>query len=78
MGMNLRSCCHKCREQIFHFRGEEQKTIDACPKYVLCTEMFQADRSKGIPYEVDPAVKISDLKHCFEVAITKERKHEVR
>lgn len=27
MGMNLRSCCHRCKVQIFHFRGEEQKTI---------------------------------------------------
>ena len=27
MGMNLRSCCHKCREQVFHCRMEENKTI---------------------------------------------------
>ncbi len=27
MGMNLRSACHRCREQVFHFRGEEQKTL---------------------------------------------------
>ncbi len=27
MGMNLRTACHKCKEQVFHFRREEQKTI---------------------------------------------------
>lgn len=27
MGYNLQSACHKCKEQIFHFRGEENKTI---------------------------------------------------
>jgi hypothetical protein len=27
MGMNLQTCCHKCRERVFHFRGEENKTI---------------------------------------------------
>lgn len=27
MGMNLQSCCHKCRVKCFHYRGEEQKTL---------------------------------------------------
>lgn len=27
MGMNLRTCCHKCKKQVFHFRREEQETI---------------------------------------------------
>ena len=27
MGMNLRTCCHKCKIQIFHFRRKENKTI---------------------------------------------------
>ena len=27
MGMNIRTCCHKCKTQIFHFRGDENKTI---------------------------------------------------
>lgn len=27
MGMNLQSCCHKCREKIFHYRGKENETI---------------------------------------------------
>ncbi len=27
MGMNLRSCCHKCKEQIFHYRKKENETI---------------------------------------------------
>ena len=27
MGHNLRSCCHKCKKQIFHFRRQEDKTI---------------------------------------------------
>ena len=27
MGMNLRSCCHSCEVQVFHYRGEENKTL---------------------------------------------------
>lgn len=27
MGMNIQSCCHKCKVKRFHFRGEEQKTL---------------------------------------------------
>ena len=27
MGMNLRSCCHKCKEQVFHYRGKENETM---------------------------------------------------
>lgn len=27
MGMNLRSGCHKCKEQVFHYRKNENKTI---------------------------------------------------
>ncbi len=27
MGMNFRSCCHKCKKQIFHYRREENKTM---------------------------------------------------
>ncbi len=27
MGMNLRSCCHKCRVQKFHLRGKENESI---------------------------------------------------
>lgn len=27
MGMNVRTCCHRCRVQAFHYRGEEQATI---------------------------------------------------
>ncbi|MCP4393116.1 MAG: hypothetical protein GY804_02450 [Alphaproteobacteria bacterium] len=27
MGYNLISCCHKCKEQIFHFRGKENDGI---------------------------------------------------
>ncbi len=27
MGMNLRSCCHKCKEQVFHSRRRECETI---------------------------------------------------
>lgn len=27
MGINLISSCHKCKVQIFHFRGEENETI---------------------------------------------------
>jgi hypothetical protein len=27
MGMNLQSCCHKCKVRVFHFRGKEQETI---------------------------------------------------
>ena len=27
MGMNLRTCCHKCREQIFHYRRKENETL---------------------------------------------------
>lgn len=27
MGMNLRTCCHKCKEQIFHFRNKEHVTM---------------------------------------------------
>jgi hypothetical protein len=29
MGMNFRSCCHKCKEQIFHYRGNENKSMPA-------------------------------------------------
>jgi len=25
--MNLRSCCHKCKEQVFHYRGKENETM---------------------------------------------------
>ena len=27
MGMNLMTCCHKCKEQVFHFRRKENETI---------------------------------------------------
>lgn len=27
MGMNLQSCCHKCKEKIFHYRGRENETM---------------------------------------------------
>jgi len=27
MGMNLISCCHRCKERIFHFRNKENKTL---------------------------------------------------
>lgn len=27
MGHNLYSACHRCKTKIFHFRGEENKTI---------------------------------------------------
>jgi hypothetical protein len=27
MGVNLISACHRCKVKIFHFRGEENKTI---------------------------------------------------
>lgn len=27
MGMNLRSCCHKCKVSIMHFRNEEVATM---------------------------------------------------
>jgi hypothetical protein len=27
MGYNLISACHKCKKQIFHDKGEENKTI---------------------------------------------------
>lgn len=27
MGMNLITCCHKCRVQVFHYRGKENETI---------------------------------------------------
>ncbi len=27
MGYNLISCCHKCKEQIFYFRGKENDAI---------------------------------------------------
>lgn len=27
MGMNLQSCCHRCKVKRFHYRGEEHKTL---------------------------------------------------
>lgn len=27
MGMNFYSCCHKCKEKVFHFRGHENETL---------------------------------------------------
>lgn len=27
MGMNLRTCCHKCKVQVFHYRRKENETI---------------------------------------------------
>lgn len=27
MGINIRSCCHKCKVKIFHFRSKENKTV---------------------------------------------------
>lgn len=27
MGMNLRSCCHLCMVQVFHFRNKESETL---------------------------------------------------
>lgn len=27
MGMNLQSCCHKCRVKRFHYRGKENETM---------------------------------------------------
>ena len=27
MGMNLQSCCHRCKVRVFHFRGREQETL---------------------------------------------------
>lgn len=27
MGMNLRSCCHLCKEKTFHFRRRENETL---------------------------------------------------
>ena len=27
MGMNVQSACHKCKEKVFHFRGNESDTI---------------------------------------------------
>ncbi len=39
MGQNLISCCHKCKEQCYHFRGEEQVTI--LPFYKAHTECMR-------------------------------------
>ncbi len=41
MGRNLISCCHKCKEQCYHFRGEEQETI--LPFYIRHTECMRID-----------------------------------
>lgn len=27
MGMNLQTCCHKCKEKVFHFRRKENETM---------------------------------------------------
>ena len=27
MGINIQSCCHKCRVRHFHFRGKEQTSL---------------------------------------------------
>ena len=27
MGMNLQSCCHRCKVKRFHFRGKENETL---------------------------------------------------
>ncbi len=39
MGHNLYTACHKCREVIFNFRGEEEKTIlPFYIKHIKCAE----------------------------------------
>lgn len=39
MGMNFVSCCHKCKRKVFHFRGEEDKTmIPFYYKHYRCME----------------------------------------
>lgn len=27
MGMNLQSCCHRCKVRVFHYRGRENETL---------------------------------------------------
>ena len=27
MGMNLQSCCHRCKVKRFHYRGRENETL---------------------------------------------------
>jgi hypothetical protein len=27
MGLNLRTCCHRCKQKVFHLRGKENKTL---------------------------------------------------
>lgn len=41
MGKNLRSCCHKCKEKIFHFRMRESETI--LPFYKKHNECMKED-----------------------------------
>lgn len=33
MGLNLYSCCHRCKTKVFHFRCQENKTL--MPFYYL-------------------------------------------
>lgn len=49
MGMNLISCCHRCKERCFHFRGEEQKTI--MPFYKRHVKCMKVDRSSVETFE---------------------------
>ena len=27
MGINLQTCCHRCKVRVFHYRGRENETI---------------------------------------------------
>ena len=41
MGINLQSCCHKCKVKVFHFRGKEDKTL--LPFYKLHRSCISQD-----------------------------------
>jgi hypothetical protein len=41
MGINIMSCCHKCRVKVFHYRRKENKTI--IPFYYKHRNCLQED-----------------------------------
>jgi hypothetical protein len=44
MGMNLQSCCHRCKQRAYHYRGKENKTLlPFYKKHTKCMRMNPAN-----------------------------------